>query len=98
MEFAHACTGVGVRPIVGTELTVECGAETAHVTLLVESAASWANLCRLITRGMPSTRPKEGREPLPPSVPFEQLERHTRGLVCLSGCAGEGRWRDAGSG
>src|SRR5512132_3416793 len=96
MEFAHACTGVGVRPIVGTELTVECGAETAHVTLLVESAAGWANLCRLITEGHVGTRPKEGREPLPPSVPFEQLERHTEGLVCLSGCAGEGavagRW------
>jgi error-prone DNA polymerase len=96
MEFAHACTGVGVRPIVGTELTVECGAETAHVTLLVESAAGWANLCRLITEGHAGTRPKEGREPLPPSVPFEQLERHTEGLVCLSGCAGEGavagRW------
>jgi DNA polymerase III alpha subunit len=24
MEFAHACHGVGVRPIVGCELTVEC--------------------------------------------------------------------------
>jgi error-prone DNA polymerase len=96
MEFAHACTGVGIRPIVGTELTVELGPATAHVTLLVESAKGWANLCRLITEGHAGTRPKEGREPLPPSVPFEQLERHTEGLVCLSGCAGEGavagRW------
>ena len=32
MEFAHACAGVGVRPIVGAELTVEGG---CHITLLV---------------------------------------------------------------
>ena len=25
MEFAHACRGVGVRPIVGVELTIELG-------------------------------------------------------------------------
>jgi error-prone DNA polymerase len=103
MEFAHACAGVGVRSIVGTELTVEApGPDAAgpripaHVTLLVESAKGWANLCRLITEGHRETRPKPDRDPLPPSVSLEQLERHTEGLVCLSGCAGEGavagRW------
>jgi error-prone DNA polymerase len=95
MEFAHACTGVGIRPIVGTELTVDVHSPT-HVTLLVESARGWSNLCRLITEAHRGTRPKEGSDPLPPSVPFEQLERHTEGLICLSGCAGEGavagRW------
>jgi error-prone DNA polymerase len=131
MEFAHACRGVGIRPIVGCELTVEVDSPTSratgpdaavppilrarmrprmgppvappvaeagmvHVTLLVESAEGWRNLCRLITEGHAGTRPKEGREPLPPSVPLEVLERHAEGLVCLSGCAGEGavagRW------
>ncbi len=130
MEFAHACVGVGVRPIVGTELTVTYGptsratgpdaavppilragscprmgppaapplaeAEQVHVTLLVESPVGWANFCRLITQAHAGTRPKPGRDPLPPSVPLEKLERHTEGLVCLSGCAGEGavagRW------
>jgi error-prone DNA polymerase len=93
MEFAHACNGVGIRPLVGAELTVE---QTAHVTLLVESAKGWGNLCRLITEGHRGTRPKPDRDPLPPSVPIEQLERHAEGLVCLSGCAGAGavagRW------
>src|SRR5687767_8717405 len=51
MEFAHACTGVGIRPIVGAELTVESGSRTSHVTLLVESVVGWGNLCRLITEG-----------------------------------------------
>jgi error-prone DNA polymerase len=96
MEFAHACTGVGIRPIVGAELTVESGSRTSHVTLLVESAVGWGNLCRLITEGHRGTRPKPDRDPLPPSVPLDELERHAEGLVCLSGCAGEGavagRW------
>jgi error-prone DNA polymerase len=116
MEFAHACKGVGVRPIIGAELTVELPdapgprvlsphrtqpqgrqrptaappAGEAHVTLLVESAEGWANLCRLITRAHEGTRPKPDREPLPPSVPIEELERHAEGLVCLSGCARDG--------
>src|SRR5262249_25905648 len=53
MEFAHACVGVGVRPIVGCELTVELppAGQAAHVTLLVESVGGWNNLCRLITVG-----------------------------------------------
>jgi error-prone DNA polymerase len=96
MEFAHACHGVGVRPIVGAELTVEIPAGQAHVTLLVESAQGWHNLCRLLTEAHRGTRPHPDRDPLQPSVPLEMLERHTEGLVCLSGCARDGlvagRW------
>ena len=111
MEFAHACKGVGVRPIMGCELTVEVSRRLprpVHVTLLVEDARGWASLCRLITGAHRGTResaspsdglryrapshrrsraPSHPREPLPPSLPIDQLERHTEGLVCLSGCA-----------
>ncbi|MGZ8666017.1 MAG: DNA polymerase III subunit alpha [Solirubrobacterales bacterium] len=102
MEFAHACAGVGVRAIHGVELTVtfaasERAAGPAHVTLLVESAKGWNNLCRLVTRAHRGTREGSGmREALPPSLPAEELDRLSEGLVCLSGCAGEGavagRW------
>ena len=104
MEFAHACKGVGVRPIMGAELTVEVPRRIprpVHVTLLVEDARGWANLCRLITEAHRGTRepasnglryraPSHQREPLPPSLPIDELERHTEGLVCLSGCARDG--------
>jgi error-prone DNA polymerase len=105
MEFAHACKGVGVRPIHGCELTVEVPrrlSRPVHVTLLVESAVGWANLCRLITEAHRGTRepsasnglrfraPSHQREALPPSVPIDVLERHTEGLICLSGCARDG--------
>jgi error-prone DNA polymerase len=94
MEFAHACAGVGVRPIVGCELTVEVPRRMprpVHVTLLVEDASGWASLCRLITEAHRGTRVGPGmREALPPSLPIDELERHTEGLVCLSGCARDG--------
>src|SRR5262245_41378150 len=90
MEFAHACRGVGVRPIVGAELTIECAGRVAHVTLLVEDAAGWRNLCRLITIGHEGTRPRPDRDPLPPSLPLPELEQRAEGLVCLSGCARDG--------
>src|SRR5512146_14725 len=72
MEFAHACKGVGVRPISGCELTVEVPRRVArpvHVTLLVEDARGWASLCRVITEAHRGTRGSP-RDPLPPSIPI----------------------------
>jgi error-prone DNA polymerase len=106
MEFAHACNGLGVRPITGAELTVEDpspGGDPFHLTLLVEDAAGYRNLCRLLTEAHRGTRPKPDREPLPPTVSLAEVERCAGGLVCLSGCARDGalagRWvRGEGNG
>jgi error-prone DNA polymerase len=87
LEFAHAAKHFGVRPITGAEVTLTGG---AHVTLLVESAAGYANLCRLLTAAHAGTRPKEGAEPLPPALDQSLLEELHEGLVCLSGCARDG--------
>ena len=46
LEFAHAAKAFGIRPITGAEVTLEGG---CHVTLLVETPAGYANLCRLLT-------------------------------------------------
>ena len=58
MEFAHACKGFGVRAITGAELTVV----DFHLTLLVENATGYRNLCRLLTAAHlsyePSPRPR----------------------------------------
>src|SRR5919204_2869212 len=87
LEFAHAAKHFGVRPITGAELTL---ADRAHVTLLVETPKGYANLCRLLTTAHAGTRPKEGAEPLPPSLPLDSLLELNEGLVCLSGCARHG--------
>ena len=70
MEFAQACAGLGVRPITGAELTVapsaeavpdvpfrgNCPAGCFHLTLLVENAVGYRNLCRLLTLSHAHTR------------------------------------------
>src|SRR4051794_28194271 len=62
MEFAEACKAFGVRPIVGVEMTATDGDRSFHLTLLVESADGWRNLCRLITDAHKDTRPHPGRQ------------------------------------
>src|SRR4029450_12937617 len=89
LEFAHAAEALGVRPITGTELTLDGG---THVTLLVRDRCGYANLCRLLTAAHAGTRRPghEDRAPLPPSVPLETVAELNEGLVCLSGCARRG--------
>ncbi len=91
LEFAHAAKHFGVRPITGTEVTLNDG---SHVTLLVESARGYANLCRLLTAAHAHTRDTTNREPLPPRLDQALLEELSsglnEGLVCLSGCARDG--------
>jgi error-prone DNA polymerase len=74
----------------------------SHVTLLAETKQGYANLCRLssIAFGLneESDAAKEERR-LDPCIAIEQLERHSEGLILLTGCregtvarlAGEGR-------
>jgi error-prone DNA polymerase len=98
MEMARALKPLGVRPITGAELTLD---DDTHVTLLCESREGYTNLCRLITASHWHTRRwaregwKEGgrrQDPIDgePSIGLDTLEQHTHGLVCLSGCAGNG--------
>src|SRR5215207_7803313 len=88
LEFAHAAKAFGVRPITGAEVTLTDG---SHVTLLVESAQGYANLCRLLTEAHRHTRlPGRESELLPPALDQSLLEELNEGLVCLSGCARHG--------
>src|SRR6185437_9914681 len=61
----------------------------SHVTLLVESATGYANLCRLLTAAHAHTRVRPA-EPSPPSLDAALLAELNEGLVCLSGCARHG--------
>src|SRR4051812_40879066 len=86
LEFAHAAKAFGVRPITGAEVTLTDG---SHVTLLVESASGYANLCRLLTAAHAHTRARPA-EPSPPSLDAALVAELNEGLVCLSGCARHG--------
>ncbi|HEV2874854.1 MAG TPA: PHP domain-containing protein, partial [Thermoleophilaceae bacterium] len=98
MEMAQALKPLGVRPITGAELTLDDG---THLTLLCESREGYTTLCRLITASHWHTRRwaregwKEGgrrQDPIDgePSLSIGLLESLSDGLVCLSGCAGNG--------
>ncbi len=97
MEFAEACRGLGVRAIFGVELTVKLDGEApavadglAHLTLLVEDASGYRNLCRLLTAAHAHTRDDSGRTASQAWATLEQIEEHAAGLLCLSGCARDG--------
>jgi error-prone DNA polymerase len=85
MEFAVSARALGLRPIHGAEIDLDDG---RHLTLLVQDAGGWANLCRLLTHAHEHTR--DGRPGAPaqaPSTPLQTVLEHAEGLVCLSGCA-----------
>jgi error-prone DNA polymerase len=77
VPFATAAQEHGIQPIFGAELTLEDG---GHLTLLVENAAGWRNLCTLISRAQQHAPKGQA------ALPWAELEGHTDGLICLSGC------------
>lgn len=77
VRFSRACEQVGVKPIVGVELTL---AGDYHLTLLAADAAGYTNLCRIITASQLSG--SKGNAP----VSWDVLSAHAAGLICLSGC------------
>jgi error-prone DNA polymerase len=93
MEFAQAARALGLRAIHGAEVTLaERGSAEPgrHLTLLVRDATGWRNLCRLLTRSHAHTRAGPQRDRTDPHVGLADVEAHSAGLVCLSGCATRG--------
>ncbi|CAA9463381.1 MAG: Error-prone repair homolog of DNA polymerase III alpha subunit, partial [uncultured Solirubrobacteraceae bacterium] len=84
MELAQAAAAAGIRAIHGAEVTLEDG---RHLTLLVEDASGWRNLCRILTVAHAHDRDPD---PPPTAVALECVLAHAEGLVCLSGCAEHG--------
>ena len=77
MEFAKEARSLGIRPIIGAEVTLKDG---YHLTLLVATRRGYSNLCQLLSAARATT---DRREPeLDPRFLAEQAE----GLIVLSGC------------
>ena len=79
--FSTRAKEAGIKPIFGAEITFAGG---HHLTFLVENAAGYANLSRLITRAQLYGSKGE------PVLPLADLEGNTEGLIGLSGC-GKGK-------
>ena len=84
-RFVAACAKEGVRPILGASLTVRAPGERrerggdAHVVLLAEDDAGYANLCRLVTDA--HLLGERGD----PWVATEQVCAHASGMTAILG-------------
>lgn len=77
VKFGEACKSRGIKPILGSEVTMEDG---THLTLLARDRAGHANLCALLTLS------RVHGDRLDPRLPWSALEELAAGLICLSGC------------
>jgi len=75
-RFYAAAREHGVRPIIGSELTL---ADGSVLPVLVETRAGYQNLCRLITQA--KLRGTKAEAP----VRWEELAEFAEGLVALTG-------------
>jgi DNA polymerase-3 subunit alpha len=85
VQLFKAARGSGVKPIVGCEVYVTDDRKaltkgSAHLTLLAADNTGYSNLIKLASLGY-----LEGYY-YKPRVDWELLERHSQGLVALSGC------------
>lgn len=99
VEFARLARSAGIVPITGSEVTLTDG---SHLTLLAETPAGYANLCRLLTAAyggpMPDGAPLNQvavdapcsdhvlPSRLTPRVHPDLLATHSEGLILLTGC------------
>src|SRR4051812_16300752 len=104
MEMAQALKPHGVRPITGAELTLDDGSHVTLLCetrrgysnlcrLITRAHAGTRKWAREGVRWEgPDSIVRPGQDPLDeePRVTFADIEEHTEGLVCLSGCAGDG--------
>jgi DNA polymerase-3 subunit alpha len=91
MEFYSQVQAAGIKPIIGCEVYVAPGSRLEHssrvgevnyyhLILLCENETGYRNLCRLVTSAyMDGFYYK-------PRIDKELLEKHAKGLVCLSAC------------
>ncbi len=77
VRFVGAAREAGVKALLGAEMTLE---GDLHVTLLIETAEGYANLCRLITLA------RQDQEKDVSRLKKSDLAAHAGGLIALSGC------------
>ena len=75
VEFQKTAKKLGIRPILGAEISLE----QHHLTLLAENNVGYENLCKLLTHCLAKDRHN-------PDLTWDQLAPHTQGLIALSGC------------
>jgi DNA polymerase III subunit alpha len=89
VELHKACAKHGVKPIIGCEIYLvedhaasgSGRAERNHLTLLAADDVGYRNLVKLSSAGF-----LEGLQRGKPTVDLAQIERHSEGVIALTGC------------
>jgi DNA polymerase III subunit alpha len=88
VEHYKACRANGIKPIIGLEAYLvddrrlaDQRSERNHLTLLASTAAGFRNLVKLTSAGF-----LEGFGRGKPGVDTELLDRHSDGVIALTGC------------
>lgn len=85
VQFTQAAKRSGLHGIVGGEVTLEDGCQ---LTLLAETQAGYANLCRLITACRMDRLSGDDMAwlgKIDPALSWDRLAQHTDGLIALTG-------------
>ncbi|HYG66935.1 MAG TPA: PHP domain-containing protein, partial [Anaeromyxobacteraceae bacterium] len=90
VEFLGECAKVGIKPLVGIEAYITTGShldhrpgaelDRAHLVLLAKDGEGFRNLLQL------NSRAHLAGFYYKPRIDHELLERHHKGLICLSAC------------
>lgn len=75
-RFYTAAKEAGIRPLVGSELTMTDG---SVLPILVKSRTGYKNLCRLISRAKLRSPKNES------AIDWSELSEFSEGLICLTG-------------
>src|SRR2546423_6063713 len=87
VEHYKACSKQGIKPVLGLEAYLVADrraqgrVERNHLTLLAASDAGFRNLVKLSSAGF-----LEGFARGKPAVDLDLLDRHSEGLIALTGC------------
>lgn len=79
VSFTIEANRIGVKPIMGLEGYINIDDSIGHITLLADGFRGWLSLVNLNNIAQSSNTRN-------PSFTLEELQRHSAGLLCLTGC------------
>ena len=82
LEFAQTLIGVGIQPIMGTQLNLEDTQGQGEIVLLAQTDFGYINLSKLLSKTL-----LEADAVHDSSCSLDDLEAHAEGLILLSGGA-----------
>ena len=80
LEFSQAMVGLGIQPIIGTQLSIRDAQGQGEVVLLAQNAEGYVNLSKLLSKAL-----LEADASMEPSADIDDLRSHSNGLILLTG-------------